>query len=89
MCNEHPLVYYLEDPMSEGDIIGFQKVIKRFRDTCPRVKIGIKAWFKSNIDTIKHHTQIITKDDDDDQDNDDKPKVEEKKEEPAKVDIVQ
>lgn len=54
MCNDHPLLEYLEDPVAEGDILGYQKILKRFRESMPRVKIGVKAWFKSNIDTIKH-----------------------------------
>ena len=53
MCNEHPLVEYLEDPLAENDVIGYQKIIKRFREGMPKVKVGIKNWFKSNIDTIK------------------------------------
>ena len=54
MCNEHPLLEYLEDPLVEGDPLTYQKVIKRFREGVPRVKIGVKQWFKSNLDTIKH-----------------------------------
>jgi hypothetical protein len=53
MCNEHPLLEYLEDPLVEGDATGYQKILKRFKDACPRVKIGVKSWFKSNIDNIK------------------------------------
>jgi hypothetical protein len=44
---------YLEDPIADGDVIGYQKIIKRFKDTMPRVKIGIKQMLKSNIDIIK------------------------------------
>jgi len=53
MCNEHPLLEYLEDPLIEGDSAGYQKMLKRFKEACPRVKIGVKSWFKSNIDNIK------------------------------------
>ena len=53
MCNEHPMLEYLEDPLVEGDAIGYQKILKRFKDACPRVKVGVKSWFKSNIDNIK------------------------------------
>jgi hypothetical protein len=41
-CNEHPLIEYLEDPIVEGDPATYQKILKRFRDAVPRVKIGIK-----------------------------------------------
>ena len=54
MCNEHPLLEYLEDPMAEGDVLGFQKILKRFREVMPRARIGLKACFKSNLDQIKH-----------------------------------
>jgi len=54
MCNEHPLLEYLEDPMADGDVLGYQKILKRFREAQPRVRIGVKNFFKSNIDTIKH-----------------------------------
>ena len=40
MCNEHPLLEYLEDPLVEGDVTGYQKILKRFKESCPRVKIG-------------------------------------------------
>lgn len=32
------------------------------------MKIGVKQWFKSNIDTIKQYTQYISKDGDDEDD---------------------
>lgn len=78
MCNEHPLLEYLEDPVAEADVIGNQKIIKRFREQVQRVRIGINKWFKSDIEVIRKFTAIITKDDDDDEEE---KKVEEKKEE--------
>lgn len=54
MCNEHPLLEYLEDPLVEGDPLTYQKILKRFKEAAPRVKIGIKSWFKSNIENIKN-----------------------------------
>ena len=54
MCNEHPLLEYLEDPIADGDVLGYQKILKRFREAVPRVKIGVKHFFKSNIEIIKH-----------------------------------
>lgn len=41
-CNEHPLIEYLEDPIVEGDPAAYQRILKRFREAVPRVKIGIK-----------------------------------------------
>eukprot|EP00347_Sterkiella_histriomuscorum_P018418 403345584 len=88
MCNEHPLLEYLEDPVAEGDVVGYQKIIKRFKDAVPRVKIGIKHMLKSNLDIIKQHTQIISKDDDDD-DEEEKKEQEKKIEEEKKEQIPQ
>lgn len=42
MCNEHPLLEYIEDPMAEEDTTGYQKILKKLRETHPRVKIGVK-----------------------------------------------
>lgn len=47
------MLEYLEDPLVEGDPVTYQKVIKRFKEAVPRVKIGVKQWFKSNLETIK------------------------------------
>jgi hypothetical protein len=59
MCNEHPLLEYLEDPMADNDITGYLKVIKRFKDAMPRVKLGIKSMFKSNLDQIKQVNNLL------------------------------
>ena len=53
MCSEHPLLEYLEDPLVDGDPVAYQKVIKRFKEALPKVKIGVKSWFKSSLDAIK------------------------------------
>jgi hypothetical protein len=53
-CNEHPLIEYLEDPIVDGDPAAYQRLLKRFKEAAPRVKIGIKNWFKSNFDNIKN-----------------------------------
>jgi enolase len=53
MCNEHPLIEYIEDPFAENDVHGNQKILRKFREHMPRVKLGVKNWFKSNLDSIK------------------------------------
>jgi hypothetical protein len=53
MCNEHPLLEYLEDPLVDGDPAAYQRLLKRFKDAAPRVKIGIKQWFKSSLEVVK------------------------------------
>ena len=80
ICNEHPLIEYIEDPFVKGDRVGFQKGIKKFKEYLPRVKIGVKSWFKSSLKKIQKHTQLITKDADE-EDAEKKPIGEPKKEE--------
>ena len=53
ICTDHPLIEYIEDPFVENDLLGYQKILKKFKDHMPRVKIGVKNWFKSNLDLIK------------------------------------
>ena len=31
MANDHPLLTYIEDPFAEGDVLGYQKLIKRLK----------------------------------------------------------
>jgi hypothetical protein len=54
LCNDHPLIEYIEDPFVENDLNGYNKILRRFREHMPRVKIGVNKWFKSNLDIIKH-----------------------------------
>mmetsp|Transcript_40692 Transcript_40692/g.39296 ORF Transcript_40692/g.39296 Transcript_40692/m.39296 type:complete len:90 (+) Transcript_40692:860-1129(+) len=32
LATDHPLIEYIEDPMADGDIVGYQKIIKRFKE---------------------------------------------------------
>lgn len=74
MCGEHPLLEYLEDPLVDGDPTGYQKAIKRFGEALPKVKIGVRSWFKSSLETIKQHSQIVSKDGgDDDEEGESRP----------------
>ena len=50
MAQDHPLLTYIEDPFAEGDILGYQKILRRFKDT--QVKIGVKNWFGSHTDKL-------------------------------------
>eukprot|EP00349_Pseudokeronopsis_sp_Brazil_P010479 CAMPEP_0202980410 /NCGR_PEP_ID=MMETSP1396-20130829/86347_1 /ASSEMBLY_ACC=CAM_ASM_000872 /TAXON_ID= /ORGANISM="Pseudokeronopsis sp., Strain Brazil" /LENGTH=94 /DNA_ID=CAMNT_0049720381 /DNA_START=1108 /DNA_END=1392 /DNA_ORIENTATION=- len=84
MGNDHPLLEYIEDPFAEGDVSGYQKIIKRLKDSGSRLRIGIHKWFQSDINKIKEHTAIIPLEDDEDEEEkkaDDKKEEEEKKEE--------
>ena len=50
MAQDHPLLAYIEDPFAEGDILGYQKILRRFKGT--HVKIGVKNWFGSDLEGI-------------------------------------
>ena len=47
MAQDHPLLAYIEDPMADGDIVGYQKILRRFKGT--HVKVGVKNWFGSDL----------------------------------------
>ena len=33
MAQDHPLLTYIEDPFAEGDVLGYQKMMRRFQET--------------------------------------------------------
>ena len=51
MAQDHPLLTYIEDPFAEGDVLGYQKILRRFKDT--QVKIGVKNWFGSDMNKLQ------------------------------------
>ena len=57
LAQDHPLLTYIEDPFAEGDVLGYQKVIRRFKGT--QVKIGVKNWFGSDLFGIQEFTQMV------------------------------
>ena len=62
MCNDHPLLEYIEDPMQKGEIKGVKKFMEKLTTSHPKVKVGINSMFNSNLDTIKEFTQLIQED---------------------------
>ena len=72
MAQDHPLLAYIEDPMADGDIVGYQKILRRFKET--HVKVGVKNWFGSDLESIQDYTQMI------------QPESEEEKEDEEEVD---
>ena len=91
MAQEHPLLTYIEDAFAEGDILGYQKMMRRFKDT--QVKVGVKSWFGSDMEKLIEFTQLISKDDteeeeavdeEDKKEDDEAAAEEEKKEEEVK-----
>ena len=57
MANDHPLLTYIEDPFAEGDVLGYQKLMKRLKDT--QVKVGVQSWFGSDMDKMIEFTQLV------------------------------
>ncbi len=57
MAQDHPLLVYIEDPFADGDIVGYQKILRRFKNT--QVRIGVKNWFGSDLESIQDFTQMI------------------------------
>ena len=58
LAQDHPLLAYIEDAFADGDILGYQKLIRRFKDT--QVKIGVKNWFGSDLESVQEFTQMVT-----------------------------
>ena len=42
LCKDHPLIKYLEDPLSNDDLRGNSKLMDKFTEECPDVKIVLK-----------------------------------------------
>ena len=49
LCKEHSLLKYLEDPLSTEDLRGYSKLMDRFAEECPDVKIVIKRLVNNKI----------------------------------------
>ena len=78
LAQDHPLLTYLEDPFAEGDVLGYQKIMRRFKDT--QVKVGVKAWFGSDMEKLQEFTQLVQQDDESEEEA---PAEEEKEEDEA------
>ena len=57
MAQDHPLLTYIEDPFADGDVLGYQKILRRFKGT--PVKICVKSWFGSDLETMQDFTQMV------------------------------
>jgi len=51
-CSEHPLISYLEDPISELDLIGWKKLTTKFEGK-PNFYISGKSLFMDSIQGLK------------------------------------
>ena len=54
LCKDHPLLKYLEDPLSDNDLRGYSKLMDKFNTECPDVKIVLKRLVKDKIDRLSH-----------------------------------
>ena len=59
------MLAYIEDPFAEGDVLGYQKILRRFKNT--QVKVGVKNWFGSDLDGIQEFTQMVQPDSEEDE----------------------
>ena len=60
LCKDHPLLKYLEDPLSNEDLRGNSKLIERFTQECPNVKIVLKRLVD---DKLVNLSNILDKED--------------------------
>ena len=57
IVTEHPLVSYIEDGIRIGDNAGWQLHCAALKEK--GISTGVNSWFKSELDVIKEHTQIV------------------------------
>lgn len=56
MANDHPLLTYIEDPFAQGDIVGYQKIMNKFKET--KMCISVKNWFGSDLNELQKHIAL-------------------------------
>ena len=54
LCKDHPLLKYLEDPLSNNDLRGYSKLMDKFNTECPEVKIVLKRLVQDKLDNLSH-----------------------------------
>jgi len=65
LCQDHPLLKYLEDPLGDGDLMGWKKMLDKFKEEKPEVKICSKSLV---LDDIQKLSAIIDKNEDEEND---------------------
>ena len=56
LCKDHPLLKYLEDPLSDNDLRGYSKLMDKFSTECPDVKIVLKRLVQDKINNLSKIT---------------------------------
>ncbi len=51
-CNEHPSITYLEDPIADNDVSGWQKVYAKFEQK-PNVTISSKSYVGESFSNLR------------------------------------
>jgi enolase len=54
LCKDHPLLKYLEDPLSDTDLRGYSKLMDKFATECPDVKIVLKRLVQDKINNLSN-----------------------------------
>ena len=65
LCQDHPMLKYLEDPLGDGDLMGWKKMLDKFKEEKPEVKICSKSLV---LDDIQKLSAIIDKNEDEEND---------------------
>lgn len=64
LCNDHPLLRYLEDPIADKDLRGWGKLLEKFSTTKPNVQIINKSLIENSIDKLGEIIDEKEKEDD-------------------------
>ena len=54
LCKDHPLLKYLEDPLSNEDLRGYSKLFEKFSVEAPEVTISLKRLVDDKIGSLNH-----------------------------------
>lgn len=57
LCNDKPIISYLEDPLHFTDFVGWNKMINKFKDH--RVKLGSRRLY-DNLEKLRKHCELAT-----------------------------
>lgn len=54
-CKDHPLITYLEDPLADSDIQSTKKMIKKFGEIYPIIRLSCKNLIGNSFYNLKNH----------------------------------
>ena len=50
LCKDHPLIKYLEDPMSDEDLRGYSNLMEKMSEECPDVTLCVNNLISENVE---------------------------------------